>query len=52
MAVYQPLLLDNKMQNLSVDYLVEILNRSMELNLQQEFIDLIVSEINNKRNTL
>jgi hypothetical protein len=51
MAVYLPLLLDKIMQNLSVIHLVEILNRSIELNLQPEFIDLIVSEINNKRNT-
>ncbi|WP_142300947.1 sporulation histidine kinase inhibitor Sda [Bacillus sp. 7884-1] len=40
------------MQNLSVVHLVEILNRSIELNLQKEFIDLIVGEITNKRNTL
>ncbi|MFJ5761456.1 sporulation histidine kinase inhibitor Sda [Neobacillus sp. NPDC093182] len=35
------------MQILSIEHLLEVLYRSIDLNLQQEFIDLIVSEIYN-----
>lgn len=36
------------MQILSIEHLYEVLNRAVELNLHQEFIELVVSEINNK----
>jgi hypothetical protein len=38
------------MQILSIEHLLEVLYRSIDLNLQQEFIDLLVSEIHNKQN--
>jgi hypothetical protein len=38
------------MQILSIEHLLEVLYRSIDLNLQQEFIDLLGSEIHNKQN--
>jgi hypothetical protein len=40
------------MQILQIEHLLEVLYRAIDLNLQQEFIDLIVSEIHNKQNII
>jgi hypothetical protein len=37
------------MQILSIEHLYEVLDRAVELNLKQEFIDLLVSEIDKKQ---
>lgn len=37
------------MNILSIEHLYEVLNRAVELNLPQDFIELVVSEINNKQ---
>jgi hypothetical protein len=37
------------MQTLQIEHLLEVLYRAIDLNLQQDFIDLLVSEIHNKQ---
>ncbi|MEH7083245.1 sporulation histidine kinase inhibitor Sda [Neobacillus drentensis] len=37
------------MQKLSMEQLLESLNKAIELNLRQDFIDLIVNELDRKR---
>ena len=37
------------MQILSIEHLYVVLDRAVELNLKQEFIDLLVSEIDKKQ---
>ncbi|MEH7748205.1 sporulation histidine kinase inhibitor Sda [Neobacillus drentensis] len=37
------------MQKLSMEQLLETLNKAIELNLRQDFIDLIVNELDRKR---
>jgi RNA:NAD 2'-phosphotransferase (TPT1/KptA family) len=37
------------MKKLSIEQLLETLNKAIELNLQQDFIDLIVNELDRKR---
>jgi hypothetical protein len=57
MAVYRLHLQDKivsrgggTMQILQIEHLLEVLYRAIDLNLQQDFIDLLVSEIHNKQN--
>jgi hypothetical protein len=38
-----------KMEKLSVEQLLETLNKAIELNLKQDFINLIVNELDRKR---
>ncbi|MEH6904897.1 sporulation histidine kinase inhibitor Sda [Neobacillus drentensis] len=37
------------MKKLSIEQLLETLNKAIELNLQQDFIDLLVNELDRKR---
>lgn len=37
------------MKKLSIEQLLDTLNKAIELNLQQDFIDLIVNELDRKR---
>lgn len=37
------------MQKLSMEQLLETLNKAIELNLRQDFIDLLVNELDRKR---
>jgi hypothetical protein len=37
------------MKKLSIEQLQETLNKAIELNLQQDFIDLLVNELDRKR---
>ncbi|MEH6953681.1 sporulation histidine kinase inhibitor Sda [Neobacillus drentensis] len=37
------------MKKLSIEQLLETLNKALELNLQQDFIDLLVNELDRKR---
>jgi hypothetical protein len=37
------------MKKLSIEQLQETLNKAIELNLQQDFIDLLVHELDRKR---
>lgn len=40
------------MQKLSIEHLYEVLDRAVELDLKQEFIDLLVCEIDKKQKLL
>jgi hypothetical protein len=40
---------ENIMKKLSIAQLLETLNKAIELNLQQDFIDLIVYELDRKQ---